>query len=47
MTPGWNNVKNGLCENGHERSSFVRGMANGGWISVALWLTIILALLAL
>jgi hypothetical protein len=47
MTPGWNNVRNGLSENGHERPRLFHAIANGGLISAALWLVIILALLSL
>jgi hypothetical protein len=47
MTPGWHNVKNGLSENGYPPPRVFRGIVYGGWISAALWLVIILALLAL
>jgi hypothetical protein len=47
LTPGWHNVKNNLSENGHEKPRLFHGMVYGGWISAALWLAIILALLSL
>jgi hypothetical protein len=49
LTPGWHNVKNNLAESGFppQRSPIFRGMFYGGWISAALWLLIIFALLSL